>query len=180
MASCPLAVVDVPECKGHNARCRSRAWIRVACHSGTWSQTSLCFIIYQSIVLVSILLTKSEVPEYLLSNLIMSVVDWTQTCTPELWSMLRRLDLDPSLDTGTGPKAETGLDVELDSKLDKGLDLDSTARLRLCAVAQACFALTLDSTRREPEVFFSCHCLKFAASARLILSPPCLPVLLLS
>ena len=146
MASCPLAVVDVPKCKGHNARCRSRAWIRVACLLETWSPIPLCFVMYQLIVLVSILLTKTEVPEYLLSNFFMSFVNWMQTSAPKIETMLRRFDLDPKLDAKTGSGAETGLDTGLHSKLDKGLDLDSTSRLRLRTVAQVCFVFTLHST----------------------------------
>lgn len=119
--------------------------MRIACLLGTWSRIPLCFVMYQLIALVSILLTKTEVPEYLLSNFVMSVVNWTQTRAPRIETMLRRFDLDPTLDAGTGTGAETGLDKGVDSKPNKGLELDSTARLRLCAVAQVCFVLTLDS-----------------------------------
>lgn len=88
---------------------------------------SLCFIVYQSIVLVSTSLPKTEVPEYLPSSLSVSVID--SLCAlvrVGFWSMLLRLDLDLDWNLELDSQLDLDLRLDLDSKLDKEVDLEPT------------------------------------------------------
>ena len=82
---------------------------------------------YQSIVLVSTSLPKTEVPEYLLSSLSVSVIgSLCALVRARFWSMLLRLYLYLDWNLELDSQLDLDLRLDLDSKLDKELDLKPT------------------------------------------------------